>query len=36
MNKKLNMEIKIKTQKIKTLELKPRIRIHANILDKPR
>ena len=29
MNKKLNMKTKFKTQKIKTLEPKPRIRIHA-------
>ena len=35
MNKKLNMKTKFKTQKIRTLESKPRIRINANILDKP-
>ena len=29
MNKKLNMKTKFKTQKIKTLEPKPKIRIHA-------
>ena len=29
MNKKLNMKTKFKTQKIKTLEPNPRIRIHA-------
>ena len=29
------MKTKFKTQKIRTLESKPRIRIHANILDKP-